>query len=185
MTAQAESAFRAKPEDIPELKTRSDTGAVVPLGSLVQVENRTGPDRVVRYNLYPAADVNGSTRPGFSSGQSLDTMEQIARQVLPAGIAFEWTDLAYQERLAGNVALYIFPICVFFVFLTLSAQYRELDSASRGDSDRTNVLAMCNCRCMASRHGKQYSHSDRIYCAGRLGLQERYPHCAVRQIGRR
>jgi multidrug efflux pump subunit AcrB len=125
VTAQAESAYRAKADDIPELKTRSDSGAIVPLGSLVHVENRTGPDRVVRYNLYPAADVSGSTRPGFSSGQSLDIMEHIARQVLPAGMAFEWTDLAYQERLAGNVALYIFPLCVLFVFLTLSAQYES------------------------------------------------------------
>ena len=125
VTAQAESAYRAKSSDIPELKTRSDSGAIVPLGSLLSVENRTGPDRVVRYNLYPAADVNGSTRPGFSSGQLLDTMEHIARQVLPAGMAFKWTDLAYQERLAGNVALYIFPLCVLFVFLTLSAQYES------------------------------------------------------------
>jgi multidrug efflux pump subunit AcrB len=67
------------------------------------------PARVVRYDLYPAADVNGSTRPGFSCGQSLDTMEKIVRQMLPAGMAFKWTDIAYQERLAGNVALYIFP----------------------------------------------------------------------------
>lgn len=125
VTAQAESAYRAKGGDIPELKTRNDSGAVVPLGSLVHVENRTGPDRVVRYNLYPAADISGSTRPGFSSGQSLDTMEHLARQILPAGTAFEWTDIAYQERLAGNVALYIFPLCVLFVFLTLSAQYES------------------------------------------------------------
>ena len=125
VTAQAESAYRAEADDIPELKTRSDSGAIVPLGSLVHVENRTGPDRVVRYNLYPAADVNGSERPGFSSGQSLDTMEHIARRVLPEGMAFEWTDIAYQERLAGNVALYIFPLCVLFVFLTLSAQYES------------------------------------------------------------
>lgn len=125
VTVQAESAYRAQPRDIPQLKTRSDSGAVVPLGSLVQVVNRTGPDRVVRYNLYPAADVNGSTRPGFSSGQSLDAMEYVARQVLPAGMGFEWTDIAYQERLAGNVALYIFPLCVLFVFLTLSAQYES------------------------------------------------------------
>ena len=125
VTAQAESDYRSRPGDIPELKTRSDSGAIVPLGSLVHVVNQTGPDRVVRYNLYPSADVNGSTRPGFSSGQSLDTMERLAQQILPAGMEFQWTDLAYQERLAGNVALYIFPLCVLFVFLTLSAQYES------------------------------------------------------------
>jgi hydrophobe/amphiphile efflux-1 (HAE1) family protein len=126
VTAQAESVFRDRPGDIVELKTRSDSGAIVPLGSLVHVVNRTGPDRVVRYNLYPSADVNGMTGPKFSSGQSLDTMEKLARKFLPAGMAFEWTDLAYQERLAGNVALYIFPLCVLFVFLTLAAQYESL-----------------------------------------------------------
>ena len=117
VTAQAESAYRAEADDIPELKTRSDSGAIVPLGSQVYVENRTGPDRVVRYNLYPAADVNGSERPGFSSGQSLDTMEHIALVGFrPREWDFEWTDIAYQERLAGNVALYIFPLCVCFRF---------------------------------------------------------------------
>jgi multidrug efflux pump len=125
VTAQAESAYRSRASDIAQLKTRSDSGAVVPLGSLVHVVSRTGPDRVVRYNLYPSADVNGSTRPGFSSGQSLDTMERLAHQILPAGMGFEWTALSYQERLAGNVALYIFPLCVLFVFLTLSAQYES------------------------------------------------------------
>ncbi|MGB6068841.1 MAG: multidrug efflux RND transporter permease subunit [Desulfomonilaceae bacterium] len=123
--AQGESRYRSRASDIPQLKTRSNTGAIVPLGSLVHVVNTTGPDRVVRYNLYPAADVNGSTRPGFGSGQSLATMERLAKKILPAGMAFEWTDLAYQEKLAGNVALYIFPLCVLFVFLMLSAQYES------------------------------------------------------------
>lgn len=97
----------------------------MPLGSLVQVQNTTGPDRIIHYNLYPAADVSGSTRPGFSSGQGLDTMERLAAQLLPPGMAFEWTEIAYQERLATNIALYIFPLAVFFVFLTLAAQYES------------------------------------------------------------
>ncbi|MDQ2659751.1 MAG: efflux RND transporter permease subunit, partial [Verrucomicrobiota bacterium] len=85
----------------------------------------TGPDRVVRYNLFPAAEINGDTAHGFSSGQSLDTMERLAHENLPPGMNFEWTDLAYQQRAAGNTALYIFPLCVLFVFLTLAAQYES------------------------------------------------------------
>ncbi len=125
VTAQAQSEFRNDPSEIMQLKTRSSTGAIVPLGSLVQVQNTTGPDRIIHYNLYPAADVSGSTRQGFSSGQGLDTMERLAAQLLPPGMAFEWTEIAYQERLATNIALYIFPLAVFFVFLTLAAQYES------------------------------------------------------------
>ncbi len=125
VTAQAQADYRNRMRDIPQLKTRSSSGAVVPLGSIIQIETRTQPDRVIHYNLYPAVDVSGSTTPGYSSGQALGTMEKIARQVLPRGMAYEWTEIAYQELLAGNVALYIFPLSVLFVFLTLSAQYES------------------------------------------------------------
>jgi multidrug efflux pump len=123
--AQAEGSFRAEPEDIMKLRTRSETGAMVPLGSLVDVRWATGPDRVVRYNMFPAAEVYGNTAPGFSSGQSIATMEGLARKVLPSGMGFEWTDLAYQEKIAGNTAIYIFPLCVLFVFLVLAALYES------------------------------------------------------------
>jgi multidrug efflux pump len=125
VTAQAEGPFRNDPEEISKLKTRSATGAMIPLGSLVEIRRTTGPDRVLRYNMYPAAEINGDTAPGFGSGQAIAIMEQLAAQVLPRGMGFEWTDLAYQQILAGNVALIIFPICVLFVFLTLSAQYES------------------------------------------------------------
>jgi multidrug efflux pump subunit AcrB len=125
VTAQARSLYRNSPSDIPKLKTRSETGAIVPLGSLVDVQDRTQPDRIIHYNLFPAADISGSTMQGFSSGQALDSMERLARQILPPGMAFEWTDLAFQQRLAGNVAIYIFPLAVLFVFLTLAAQYES------------------------------------------------------------
>jgi AcrB/AcrD/AcrF family/Outer membrane efflux protein len=98
---------------------------MVPLGSLVDIRRTTGPDRVLRYNMYPAAEINGDTPPGYGSGQAIVTMEQLAAQVLPRGMGFEWTDLAYQQILAGNVALFIFPICVLFVFLVLSALYES------------------------------------------------------------
>jgi multidrug efflux pump len=125
VTAQAEGSFRAEPEDINRLKTRSNTGAMGPLSSLVDVRWATGPDRVVRYNMFPAAEVYGNTAPGFSSGQAIATIEELARKVLPSGMGFEWTDLAYQEKVAGNTAIYIFPLCVLFVFLVLSALYES------------------------------------------------------------
>ncbi len=125
VTAQAEGGFRADPGDIAKLKTRSATGAMVPLGSVVEIRRTTGPDRVLRYNMYPAAEINGDTAPGFSSGQAIATMERLAAEVLPTGMGFEWTDLAYQENLAGNIALFIFPLCVLFVFLLLAAQYES------------------------------------------------------------
>jgi multidrug efflux pump len=125
VTVQAEGAFRNEPSDIRLLKTRNTSGEMVPLGSLVHVRQITGPDRVVRYNMFPAAEINGDTAPGFSSGQALATMTQLAEQVLPSGMGFEWTDLAYQQINAGNVALFVFPLCVLLVFLLLSALYEN------------------------------------------------------------
>lgn len=125
VTAQADQQYRQDLDDILRLKTRSTTGAMVPLGSVMDVSRTVGPDRVVRYNLYPAADINGDTLPTYSSGQALADMEALAAE-LPAGFGFEWTDLAYQQKLAGNAALFIFPLCVLFVFLALAAQYESL-----------------------------------------------------------
>jgi len=125
VTAQADQGYRSDAADIPRLKTRSNHGAIVPLGSIARIRQTTGPDRVIRYNLYPAADVNGDLRPGFSSGQALDRMDELASRTLPAGLSYEWTDLAFQQKLAGNVAIYILPLCVLFAFLTLSAQYES------------------------------------------------------------
>ncbi|MCG6154193.1 efflux RND transporter permease subunit [Rubinisphaera margarita] len=125
VTAQAEEQFRDEVEDIDRLRTRSNTGAIVPLGSVVTVRAKTAPDRVVRYNLYPAADVNGDTLPNYSSGQAIAAMERIAEETLPPGFGFAWTDLTYQQKAAGNTAMFIFPLCVLFVFLALSAQYES------------------------------------------------------------
>jgi multidrug efflux pump len=125
VTAQAAGPFRSEPNDIMRLKTRNASGQMVPLGSLVKVRQTTGPDRVVRYNMFPAAEINGDTAPGFSSGQSLTAMEQLAKQTLPRGMGFEWTELAYQQSTVGNVALVVFPLCVLLVFLLLSALYEN------------------------------------------------------------
>lgn len=125
VTAQAESEHRDEVEDLMKLRTRSASGALVPMGSVVDVRRITAPDRVVRYNLYPAADVTGSTLPGFSTGEALATMEQLAAEMLPPGIAFEWTDLSYQESQQKDTAGFIVVLCVLFVFLGLAAQYES------------------------------------------------------------
>ena len=125
VTAQADAQYRDDPADIGQLKTRSNSGAMVPIGTVATFEDRTGPYRVTRYNLFPAVEVDGETAPGFSSGQSIATMEKIASN-LPAGFSGEWTDIAYQQKLAGNVAAIIFALSVVFVFLVLAAQFESL-----------------------------------------------------------
>jgi multidrug efflux pump len=122
---QADAPFRAHAEDIAQLKTRNKAGDMVPLGALMKVENSYGPDHAMRYNAFPAADINGSGAPGVTSGQAQAMMEKILGETLPKGIGFEWTDLKYQEILAGNTAVIVFPLCAFLVFLVLAAQYES------------------------------------------------------------
>ena len=122
---QADAQFRSQPEQIAQLKVRNDKGEMIPLSSLMQVKDSYGPDRVQRYNNYVAADINGGAAPGVSSGQAQAIMEQLAKETLPKGIAYEWTELTYQEILAGNTMIYVFPLCVLLVFLVLAAQYES------------------------------------------------------------
>jgi hydrophobe/amphiphile efflux-1 (HAE1) family protein len=126
VTAQADAPFRATEADIANLRTRSNSGAMVPLGSVATFQDKTGPYRVVRYNLFPAVEIDGDTAPGFSSGQSLSSMEALAAELLPAGYSTEWTGIAYQERATGNTAALVFVLAVIFVFLVLAAQYESL-----------------------------------------------------------
>ncbi len=123
--AQADGEFRREVRDISNLKTRNARGDMVPLGSVATFEDLTGAYRVPHNNLYPAAEVQGSTLPGFSTGQAIAVMERLAAEVLPEGFAFSWTELAYQEKLAGNTAIYVFIASVVFVFLFLAAQYES------------------------------------------------------------
>jgi multidrug efflux pump len=122
---QADALFRSHADDIAQLKVRNDKGEMIPLSSLMRVKDSYGPDRVQRYNAYVAADVNGGAAPGVSSGQAQAAMERIAKEVLPKGISYEWTDLTYQEILAGNTMVIVFPLCVLLVFLVLAAQYES------------------------------------------------------------
>ena len=109
--------------DLARLRTRNAAGDMVPLGSVVDFRDVSGPDRVARYNLYPASELQGDTLPGTSSATAIDTMKRLAEETLPSGFSFEWTDLSYQQVTGGNAGLYVFPICVLFVFLVLAAQY--------------------------------------------------------------
>ncbi|ARP81837.1 multidrug efflux RND transporter permease subunit [Bordetella genomosp. 8] len=124
--AQADAPFRASAENIGQLKTRNAHGDMVPLSSLLKVKQAYGPEMVVRYNGFTAADINGGPAPGYSSGQAQAAVERIAAETLPRGIKFEWTDLTYQQILAGNAALWVFPISVLLVFLVLAAMYESL-----------------------------------------------------------
>ncbi|WP_420998398.1 efflux RND transporter permease subunit [Cupriavidus sp. 30B13] len=124
--AQADQQFRATAADILQLKTRNAAGEMVPLSSLVTVKPTYGPEMVVRYNGFTAADINGGPAPGYSSGQAKAAIERIAAETLPRGIKMEWTDLTYQQILTGNAALWVFPISVLLVFLVLAAMYESL-----------------------------------------------------------
>jgi multidrug efflux pump len=122
---QADAPFRGQPEQIGMLRTRNASGQMVALSSVLDAKRSFGPDRVQRYNGYVTAEINGGPAPGFSSGQAQQAIEGILAKTLPKGIAFEWTDLVYQEKLAGNTMVYVFPLCVFLVFLVLAAQYES------------------------------------------------------------
>lgn len=126
VVAQADSKFRDGADDIRRLKVRNERGQMVPIGTLVTVREAFGPDRVMRYNGYPAAEINGAPAPGYSSGQAEAFIEGLVKQTLPPGMAYEWTELTYQQRIAGNTAMYIFPLCILLVFLVLAAQYESL-----------------------------------------------------------
>ena len=126
VVAQADAPFREHPESITRLKTRNAQGQMVPLGTLVKVKEAYGPDRAMRYNGYPAAEINGAPAPGYSSGQAEALMSKLLQDNLPKGMASEWTDLTYQKILAGNTAVYVYPLCILLVFLVLAAQYESL-----------------------------------------------------------
>jgi multidrug efflux pump len=125
VNVQADEQFRLRSTDIVRLKTRNLHGEMVPLGSMVEVKEVSGPDRVMRYNGYPAAEINGGPAPGYSSGQAQASIEKILKTELPTQMKFEWTDLTFQQILAGNSGLLIFPLCVLLAYLVLAALYES------------------------------------------------------------
>jgi HAE1 family hydrophobic/amphiphilic exporter-1 len=124
--AQADAPFREDPAQLAQLRTRSTSGAMVPLGSVVNIRRTTGPYRVLRYNLFPSAEIQGDAASGYSSGQAMAAMERLAHQRLPSGFGFEWTELSYQQKLAGNTGGLVFVLAVVLVFLLLAALYESV-----------------------------------------------------------
>jgi multidrug efflux pump len=123
---QADAQFRSQAEDIGQLKVRSSAGQMIPLSALLKVDATTGPERTNRYNGFLAADINGGPAPGFSSGEAQAAIERIAAETLPPGIDYEWTDLTYQQILAGSSGFLVFPLALLLVYLVLAAQYESL-----------------------------------------------------------
>ncbi len=125
VTAQADAPFRVKADDVITLKTRNEAGEMVPLGTIVKVREISAPVSVTRYNMYPAAELTGAPAPGVSTGDAIKIMDGLAAKVLPPGMGIEWTEISLLQILAGNSAIYIFPLCVLMVFLVLAAQYES------------------------------------------------------------
>ncbi len=126
VVAQADKEFRAKPEDITRLQVRNAEGQMIPLGSVVSVQESFGPETASRYNAYRSADLNGNAGLGYSSGEAQIAITKILKETLPPGMDFEWTELTYQQILAGNTTMLVFPICILLVFMVLAAQYESL-----------------------------------------------------------
>jgi hydrophobe/amphiphile efflux-1 (HAE1) family protein len=124
--AQADSRYRLDSADVLRIRVRNSNGETVPLGSFTTVRDISGPYRVPRYNLYPAAELDGAAAPGYSQGEAIAIMQKLAAELLPEGFSYEWTTLAYQQQRAGNTAIFAFVLAVVFVFLVLAAQYESL-----------------------------------------------------------
>ncbi|AGI23907.1 efflux RND transporter permease subunit [Pseudomonas sp. MT3] len=125
VNVQADQRFRLEPEQIGQLKVRNNLGEMVPLATFIKISDTSGPDRVMHYNGFITAEINGAAAPGYSSGQAEAAIERLLKQELPNGMTFEWTDLTYQQILAGNSAIYVFPLCVLLAFLVLAALYES------------------------------------------------------------
>jgi multidrug efflux pump len=125
VNVQAEQQFRLDEDQIGQLKVRNNKGEMIPLATFIKVSDTSGPDRVMHYNGFITAEINGNAAPGYSSGQAQAAIEKLLKDELPNGMTYEWTDLTYQQILSGNTALFVFPLCVLLAFLVLAAQYES------------------------------------------------------------
>ncbi|MGA9705686.1 efflux RND transporter permease subunit [Pseudomonas sp.] len=125
VNVQAEQQFRQDSDQIGQLKVRNNKGEMIPLATFIKVSDTSGPDRVMHYNGFITAEINGNAAPGYSSGQAQAAIEKLLKDELPNGMTYEWTDLTYQQILSGNTALFVFPLCVLLAFLVLAAQYES------------------------------------------------------------
>ena len=180
VTAQADLPFRKERADLARLRTRNAAGDMVMLGSVVDFRDVSGPDRVARYNLYPASELQGETLPGTSSATAIDTMKKLAEDTLPSGFAFEWTDLSYQQVTGGNAGLYGFPDLRAVRVPGAGRAIWQLEPAVRGHPDRADVPARRDHRRADHGAGRQHPDPDRLRGAGGAGGQERHPDRRVR-----
>lgn len=125
VNVQAEQQFRLDEDQIGQLKVRNNKGEMIPLATFIKVSDTSGPDRVMHYNGFITAEINGNAAPGYSSGQAQAAIEKLLKEELPNGMTYEWTDLTYQQILSGNTALFVFPLCVLLAFLVLATQYES------------------------------------------------------------
>ncbi|MFC3942903.1 MULTISPECIES: efflux RND transporter permease subunit [Pseudomonas] len=125
VNVQAEQQFRLESDQIGQLKVRNNKGEMIPLATFIKVSDTSGPDRVMHYNGFITAEINGAAAPGYSSGQAQAAIEKLLKDELPNGMTYEWTDLTYQQILSGNTALLVFPLCVLLAFLVLAALYES------------------------------------------------------------
>src|SRR5476651_960467 len=125
VNVQAEQQFRLESDQIGQLKVRNNKGEMIPLATFIKVSDTSGPDRVMHYNGFITAEINGAAAPGYSSGQAQLAVEKLLKEELPNGMTYEWTDLTYQQILSGNTALFVFPLCVLLAFLVLAALYES------------------------------------------------------------
>ncbi len=126
VNVQADAQYRQDIENITQFKVRNAQGEMIPLGSFLNIEHSAGPDRVMHYNGYVTAEINGAAAPGYSSDQAKAAIEEILAETLPLGMTYEWTEITYQQILAGNASTFVFPLVVLLVFLVLAAQYESL-----------------------------------------------------------
>jgi HAE1 family hydrophobic/amphiphilic exporter-1 len=183
VTAQAMGEFRQDPASIANFKTRNDLGEMVPIGAVAKIKDVSGAYRVARYNLFPAAEVQGNVAPGTSTGTALAAMENLANQSLTEGFGYEWTELAYQQKLAGNTGLFVFGAAVLFVFLVLAAQYESWSLPL----SVILIVPMCLLAAVTGllMRGLDVNVLSQVRRAGGPRCQERDSDRGVRQAGRR
>ena len=181
VVAQADAEFRNQVEDVKLLKVRNRQGAMVPIGALADVREVNGPFILTRYNMYPAAAINGNAGPGVSSRQAIDLMQDLADRELLPGMHYEWTEMAFQELQAGNTAMWIFTLAVVMVFLVLGRPIRKLVAAAGRDPGGADVPAERDRGGDDRPVGRQHLHADRLRGPGRAGQQERDSDRGVRQ----
>ena len=182
--AQADAPYRLEPKDVLQLRVRNSAGDTVPLGSFTTVRDISGPYRVPRYNIYPAAELDGNAAPGYSQGQAIEIMQKLAAETLPPGFSYEWTTLAFQQIRAGNTAMFAFVLGVVFVFLVLAAQYESLTLPLAVILIVPMCLVAAILGVIIARAGQQHPHAGRLHRADRARGQERDPDRRVRQAAR-